>query len=185
MIIAIRDTDDTFSVLLQIAKMNGRKLSSEDEVKMRDLMSKMANDLHSADDKLTILDMFRHGQVSKTLILFLAWVATCTSSYAIKLNSSDLNGNIIFNFLIARTFGIFAAIYVLLTANKIGRRYSFSIGLFVMGSACLAMGFIPKVYSNIILVLYLISTVFSAASKYLRSLTRLNTKHSNDAWGLV
>ena len=108
--------------------MNGRKLSSEDEVKMRDLMSKMANDFHSADDKLTILDMFKHGQVSKTLILFLAWVATCTSSYAIKLNSSDLNGNIIFNFLIARTFGIFAAIYVLLTHSAlemlmVGKKY--------------------------------------------------------------
>ena len=65
----------------------------------------LAIDSHATEDKLTILDMFKHGQAMKTLILCLAWIMTCISFYAIGLNSSDLAGNIIVNYMLSRTAG--------------------------------------------------------------------------------
>ena len=62
--------------------------------------------------------------------------------------------------------GIADVIYVLLTANYIGRRYALSIAHLIIGVSCVSMAFIPKEYSNTILALYLISTVFAGASKY-------------------
>ena len=62
--------------------------------------------------------------------------------------------------------GIADVIYVLLTANYIGRRYALSISHLIIGVSCLSMAFIPKEYSNTILALYLVSTVFAGASKY-------------------
>lgn len=146
---------------------------------MRNMVLKLANDYDTTGDKLTILDMFRHGQLKKTLILLLAWVVTCTSFYAIGLNSSDLNGNIIFNFMITRTGEIIEAVYILLTANYIGRRYTLSIAHLFMGFSMLAMGFIPKEYSTAILVLYLVSIVFAGASKY------QNISKSTSKWDFV
>ena len=69
--------------------------------------------------------------------------------------------------------GIVDVIYVLLTANYIGRRYALSIAHLIIGVSCLSMAFIPKEYSNTILALYLVSTVFAGASKYQLTLLRL------------
>ena len=148
-----------------MAKGNGKSLTSEDESKMRKLVAEMAIVSHATEDKLTVLDMFKHGQVVKTLILCFAWIGSCISYYAIGLNSSDLNGNIIVNYMLSRTAGIPEVIYVLLTANFIGRKYSLSIAQLIIGLCCLAMAFIPKEYSNTILAFYMISTVFAGASK--------------------
>ena len=63
--------------------------------------------------------------------------------------------------------GIADVIYVLLTANYIGRRYALSIAHLIIGVSCVSMAFIPKEYSNTILALYLVSTVFAGASKYI------------------
>ena len=63
--------------------------------------------------------------------------------------------------------GIADVIYVLLTANYIGRRYALSIAHLFIGVSCVSMAFIPKEYSNTILVLYLLATVFAGASKYI------------------
>ena len=69
--------------------------------------------------------------------------------------------------------GIADVIYVLLTANYIGRRYALSIAHLFIGVSCVSMAFIPKEYSNTILALYLVSTVFAGASKYQLTLLRL------------
>jgi len=156
--------NEAMEILLQMAKTNGKSLTSDDEAKMRKMVADLAIDSHATEDKLTILDMFKHGQAMKTLILCLAWIMTCISFYAIGLNSSDLAGNIIVNYMLSRTAGIADVIYVLLTANYIGRRYALSIAHLIIGVSCVSMAFIPKEYSNTILALYLISTVFAGAS---------------------
>ena len=90
-----------------MAKTNGKSLTSDDEAKMRKMVADLAIDSHGTEDKLTILDMFKHGQAMKTLILCLAWIMTCISFYAIGLNSSDLAGNIIVNYMLSRTAGLY------------------------------------------------------------------------------
>ena len=72
--------------------------------------------------------------------------------------------------------GIADVIYVLLTANYIGRRYALSIAHLFIGVSCVSMAFIPKEYSNTILVLYLLATVFAGASKYIRGFTKFCIK---------
>ena len=64
-----------------------------------------------------------------------------------------------------KTAGIPEAIYVLITVKYIGMRYSISIAQLIIGVSCVGMAFIPKEYSNVILVLYLISTIFAGTSK--------------------
>ena len=152
-----------------MAKTNGKNLSSDDEAKMRKLIAEMAIESHATEDKLTFLDMFRHGQALKTLNLAFAWITVCISFYASGLNSSDLAGNIIVNYMLSRTAGIIDTLYVLGMANYAGRRYTLSISQLMIGIACMAMAFIPKAYANTILALYLTATVFGGASEYICS----------------
>ena len=57
-------------VLLKMAKINGKILSLDDEIKIRNLLSKIAEESHKTEDKLTPWDMFKHGQLMKSLILW-------------------------------------------------------------------------------------------------------------------
>merc|ERR1719412_2091587 len=123
---------------------------------MRKVVCEIASQSHITEDSLTPLDMFRHGQALKSVILCFAWIMTCVSFYALGLNSSDLSGNIIMNFFLARLVGIGDGGYVLLTANYIGRRRSLGIAHFILGTSCLVLAFIPKVYSSSILGIYLL-----------------------------
>ena len=109
--------------------------------------------------------MFRHGQLIKSLILCLAWSVTCISFYALSLHSSDLSGDAILNFFLARTTSFGIGIYVMLTSNFIGRRYSFSLALGILGSSCIILAFLPKDFKTTILVVYLGATTVASACK--------------------
>ena len=92
----------SFSVLLQMAKTNGKSLTAQDENKMRVILGELALHSDTSENKLTFFDMFRHGQAVKSLIICFSWIVTCVSYYAIGLNSSDLNGNIITNYMLSK-----------------------------------------------------------------------------------
>ena len=62
--------EESMKVLLKMAKINGKTLSSDDEIKIRNLVSKLAEESHKTEDKLTPWDMFKHGQLMKSLILW-------------------------------------------------------------------------------------------------------------------
>ena len=123
--------EEAMKILCKMAKTNGKTLSSDDESQMRKVVCEIASQSHITEDSLTPLDMFRHGQALKSVILCFAWIMTCVSFYALGLNSSDLSGNIIMNFFLARLVGIGDGGYVLLTANYIGRRRSLGIAHFI------------------------------------------------------
>ena len=53
-----------------MAKTNGKILSLDDEIKIRNLVSKIAKESHKTEDKLTPWDMFKHGQLIKSFILW-------------------------------------------------------------------------------------------------------------------
>ena len=160
--------EEALKVLLNIAKVNGKILSSTDELKIRKMLAEIGASSHKTEDKLTPLDMFRHGQMVKSLILNFAWIVTCVSFYAIGLNSSLLSGNVIMNFFLARTTNFGAAAYIVLTVNFkcIGRRLSLSIAYFILGISCLALAFMPKEQNQLLLAFYLIAQMVATASKY-------------------
>ena len=96
----------------------------------------------------------------------LAWIVSCISFYALGLNSSDLSGNIITNYFLARIVGACNSIYVPLTANNLGRRKSLSLAYLILGISCLVLAFVPKNYDNVILVFYLLGTFIAASSMF-------------------
>ena len=63
--------EGSMTVLLKMAKINGKNISSEDEIKIRNILTRIAEKSHKTEDKLTPLDMFKHGQMIKSLILWL------------------------------------------------------------------------------------------------------------------
>ena len=96
-----------------------------------------------------------------------AWIVTCISFYALGLNSSDLSGNIIMNFFWARTAAFGKIVFVLLTANNIGRRKSLSLAFLILGISLLVLAFVDKSYDNVILAFYLLGTLIGAGGKVL------------------
>ena len=90
----------------------------------------------------------------------------CVSFYALGLNSSDLSGNIITNFFLARTASLVSMLLVLLTANNLGRKRSLSLVYLILGLSCLVLAFVPKSYDNVILFFYLLGICMASASKF-------------------
>jgi len=156
--------EESMKVLLKMAKTNGKILSLDDEIKIRNLVSNIDEESHKTEDKLTPLDMFKHGQLKKSLILCLAWIVTSISYYVLGLNSSDLSGDIIMNFFLASIANSGSILYVVSTANSIGRRKSLSLAFMILGTSCLVLAFVPKNYDKIILTFYLIGTLLAGAS---------------------
>ena len=109
--------------------------------------------------------MFRHGQLTKSLILSFAWIMTCISFYALSLNSSDLSGDIVLNFFLARSTNCITALYFLTSSHYIGRKYSLSLSLTLLGTSCIILAFLPKSYKAAVLGVYLGASTVAAACK--------------------
>ena len=65
--------EESMKVFLKMAKINGKNLTTDDETKIRNLLSDIADGESKIEKKnlgLTPLDMFKHGQVTKTIILW-------------------------------------------------------------------------------------------------------------------
>ena len=96
----------------------------------------------------------------------LAWIMTCISFFALGLNSSDLSGNIITNYFLARIVGACHGIHVTLTANNLGRIRGLSLSYLILGISCLVLAFVPKDYDNVILAFYLLGTFIGSSSMF-------------------
>ena len=109
----------------------------------------------------------------------LAWIVTSISYYVLGLNSSDLSGDIIMNFFLASIANSGSILYVVSTANSLGRRKSLSLSFMILGTSCLVLAFVPKNYDKIILTFYLIGTLVAGASMYFLSLELLEADFQN------
>lgn len=159
--------DQAMSNLLLMAKINGKTLNPQDEAKMKELVLEIAKDSHVTEDTLTPLDMFRQGHAIKSLILVFAWITSCISFYALSLNSSDLNGDIMLNFFLSRTSGFLVAFGILLIANYFGRTKSLVASHTCLGLACIGLAFIPKENINAVRTVYVLANVVASISKRL------------------
>ena len=57
------------------------------------------------EKNLNPLDLFRSGHATKSIILCFAWMTACISFYALTLNSTQLNGDIVLNFALLGVIG--------------------------------------------------------------------------------
>ena len=111
--------------------------------------------------------MLRHGNLLKTLNLWLAWIMACVSMYALTLNSTDLSGNIILNYVLSNLtvipqFGILSV-----CINRLGRKYTLASSHICLGILCIGLAFIPKEQSTLILIVYLVAYMASGISMHM------------------
>merc|ERR1719445_436289 len=156
--------DESMDALLRIARINGKILSKDDKAKIASMVKEIANESKFTEDRLTPIDMFRRGHLTKTLILIFAWITSCISFYALGLNSTDLSGNIMLNFFLTRTSGFGVAIGIILIANNWGRVKSLVLSHTLLGLSCIGLAFIPKTSINAILVVYIFANIVASIS---------------------
>ena len=92
-------------VILNMAKINNKSISDDDKNNINKLITEIAKETHETETILTPLDMFKHNNMTKTMILFFSWTMSCISFYGLSLNSARLSGNIILNFVLMKVDG--------------------------------------------------------------------------------
>ncbi|XP_075453217.1 solute carrier family 22 member 2-like isoform X2 [Ascaphus truei] len=93
----------------------------------------------------SFMDLVRTPQIRKhTFILMYIWF-TCAVLYQglIMHMGSNAGGDIYLDFFIYAMVELPAALIIIVTADRIGRRYPWAVGCIVAGIACLVNAFIP------------------------------------------
>ncbi|XP_069462917.1 solute carrier family 22 member 2-like isoform X2 [Ambystoma mexicanum] len=110
------------------------------------LLSLQSADAACENEKQTpaFLDMVRTPQIRKyTFILMYIWFSCAVLYQGLIMHMGIAGGDIYFDFFISALTEFPAAIIILLTVDRVGRRYPWAIGSFVAGVACLINAFIP------------------------------------------
>ncbi|XP_069462916.1 solute carrier family 22 member 2-like isoform X1 [Ambystoma mexicanum] len=131
--------DEAKAIIDHIAKKNRRKLPPDFE-------SLQSADAACENEKQTpaFLDMVRTPQIRKyTFILMYIWFSCAVLYQGLIMHMGIAGGDIYFDFFISALTEFPAAIIILLTVDRVGRRYPWAIGSFVAGVACLINAFIP------------------------------------------
>ena len=159
--------EEAVKTLITMAKVNRRNLTDQDKDRIEKMIKEIASESHMTEDSLSFLDMFRHGNLLKTLNLFFAWTMACVSFYAISFASADLSGNIILNYLLSKLVQIPENGLTAWFINFLGRKKTLVASHTFLGICCLALSGIPKDYSNLILVIYLLASMTAGISEKL------------------
>jgi len=156
--------EEALKTLITMAKVNRRNITDEDKSKIEKVIREIADESHKTEDSLSPLDMMRHGNLSRSLNLFFAWTMACVSYYALSFSAADLSGHIILNFLLSRLISIPENGLVAWGINLIGRKKTLVASHTFLGVMCIGLAFIPKDFSNIILVIYLLASMAAGIS---------------------
>ena len=136
-------------VLLKIAKWNRREVTLDQRQEIRAILSKIEREAHqTSEENLNILNMFRNGNLKKTLILLLNWITVCVGSYTLLLNSTKLSGDLFINYSLSVVLGDLPGTFALMVTMKyFGRRFNMFYVQTVVGLCCLVLAFTPKTVS--------------------------------------
>uniref|UniRef100_A0A8C8RJN9 Solute carrier family 22 member 3 n=1 Tax=Pelusios castaneus TaxID=367368 RepID=A0A8C8RJN9_9SAUR len=128
--------EKALKILHTIAKHNGKYLSPH------------YSELTVTDEEISnpsFLDLVRTPQMRKyTLILMYAWFTSALVYQGLVMRLGIIGGNLYLDFFISGAVELPAALLILLTIDRIGRRLPFAISNIVAGVACLITAFIPK-----------------------------------------
>ena len=135
----------------------------------------IATEQRETSERLTPVDMFKHGQLVKTLVLFFAWITVCMTAYTLGLNATHLSGHIALNFLLSRITALPMTIIMYFTVNRFGRVNTLGVSHTMLGLGCLGLAFIPKEQNLIsvlpknifVIIIYFVANMFVGLSKYI------------------
>nr|XP_055167938.1 solute carrier family 22 member 2 isoform X2 [Nyctereutes procyonoides] len=125
-------------ILKYIAKKNGKSLPAS-------LQSLRPDE--EVDEKLnpSFLDLIRTPQIRKhTLILMYNWFTSSVLYQGLIMHMGLAGSNIYLDFFYSALVEFPAAIIIILTIDRIGRRYPWATSNIVAGAACLVSVFIPE-----------------------------------------
>ncbi|XP_024051584.2 solute carrier family 22 member 3 [Terrapene carolina triunguis] len=128
--------DKALNIMHTIAKHNGKYLSPHySEITVTD--EEVSNP--------SFLDLVRTPHMRKyTLILMYAWFTSALVYQGLVMRLGIIGGNLYLDFFISGAVELPAALLILLTIDRIGRRLPFAISNIVAGVACLITAFLPE-----------------------------------------
>ncbi|XP_025965609.1 solute carrier family 22 member 3 [Dromaius novaehollandiae] len=130
-----RKREKALKIMRDIAKHNGKYLSphySEITVSNEEVSNP------------SFLDLVRTTQMRRnTLILMYAWFTSALIYQGLVMRLGIVGGNLYLDFFISGAVELPAALLILVTIDRIGRRLPFAISNIVAGIACLITAFLP------------------------------------------
>lgn len=137
-LIAQKEGDKALKIIKNIAKGNRKKLPPS----MEDLQAD-----EEVSEKLvpSFLDLVRTPQIRKhTLILMYTWFTGSVVYQGLIMHMGIAGGNIYLDFLYSALVEFPSAIILILTVDRIGRRYPWAAANLTTGAACLVTALVPE-----------------------------------------
>ncbi|XP_042327842.1 solute carrier family 22 member 2-like isoform X2 [Sceloporus undulatus] len=137
-LIAQQESDKALKIIKSIAKANQKKLPSS----MENLQSE-----DEEGEKLhpSFLDLVRTPQIRKhTLILMYTWFTSSVIYQGLIMHMGISGGNIYLDFFYSALVEFPAAIILILTIDRVGRRYPWAASNLTAGAACLVTALVPE-----------------------------------------
>ncbi|KAL6064920.1 hypothetical protein STEG23_012865 [Scotinomys teguina] len=135
-LITRKQGEKALQILRHVAKCNGKYLSPNySEITVTD--EEVSNP--------SFLDLVRTPQMRKcTLILMYAWFTSAVVYQGLVMRLGIVGGNLYIDFFISGLVELPAALLILLTIERLGRRLPFAASNIVAGVACLVTAFLPE-----------------------------------------
>lgn len=135
-LITRKQGEKALKILRHVAKCNGKYLSPNySEITVTD--EEVSNP--------SFLDLVRTPQMRKcTLILMFAWFTSAVVYQGLVMRLGMVGGNLYIDFFISGLVELPAALLILLTIERLGRRLPFAASNIAAGVACLVTAFLPE-----------------------------------------
>ncbi|XP_020664743.3 solute carrier family 22 member 2 [Pogona vitticeps] len=137
-LIAQQENDKALKIIKRIAKGNRKKLPPS----MENFQAE-----EEVGDKLrpSFLDLVKTTQIRKhTLILMYTWFTSSVLYQGLIMHMGIAGGNIYLDFFYSALVEFPAAIILILTVDRIGRRYPWSAATLMAGTTCLITALVPE-----------------------------------------
>ncbi|NXT63434.1 S22A2 protein, partial [Chaetops frenatus] len=136
-LLAQKQNDKAMEVIKHIAKRNRKKLP----LSFQNLSSE-GEDREKL--KPSFLDLVRTPQIRKyTFILMYSWFTSSVLYQGLIMHMGIASGNMYLDFLYSALVEFPAAFILMLTLDRVGRRYSWAAASVMTGAACLLTAFLP------------------------------------------
>ncbi|XP_067411290.1 solute carrier family 22 member 2-like [Emydura macquarii macquarii] len=137
-LISQRQNDKAMKIVNYIAKQNGKKLPAHFQ----------NINLEEEDEEKrspSVMDLVRTPQMRKhTFVLMYNWLTSSLLYQGLIMHMAMAGGNMYLDFFYSALVEFPAALIIILTINRIGRRYPWAAANLVAGSACLITAFVPE-----------------------------------------
>ncbi|XP_034966542.1 solute carrier family 22 member 2 [Zootoca vivipara] len=137
-LIAQRENDKALKIIKRIAKGNRKKLPPS--------MQNLQSEEEMGDKPIPLfLDLVRTPQIRKhTLILMYSWFTSSVLYQGLIMHMGIGGGNIYLDFFYSALVEFPAALILILTVDRIGRRHPWAAANLAAGAACLITALVPE-----------------------------------------